>query len=98
MDKFLQEYTPFVKDAAERALKTFAGGFIVGANLAGAAVNVALSDINWLHGLDVGAGTTVVSLIFSLGSLKLGSSGTASLTKVVTAVKRPRKGTPRQAA
>lgn len=77
-------------DAAERAAKTFAGGFIVGAGLLGAALNtvvgnvtVAASQINWVHGLDVGAGTTVVSLLFSLASLKLGNPGTASLTKAV---------------
>lgn len=97
MDKFLQQYEPFLKDAAERAVKTFAGGFIVGANLMGAAVNVALSDIDWVHGVDVGAGTTVVSLIFSLGSLKFGSTGTASVTKVV-AVKPRKAAAPRKKA
>ncbi|MEU9805008.1 holin [Mycobacterium sp. NPDC050853] len=86
--------TPAIKnaavDAAERAVKTFAGGFIVGAGLLGAAVyavsgqvTVAASQINWAHGLDVGAGTTVVSLLFSLASLKLGNEGTASVTKSV---------------
>lgn len=78
---------PWLKDAAidavERAIKTFAGGFIVGANLAGAAVNAALSEIDWESGLDVGAGTLAVSLIFSAASIKLGRSGTASATKAV---------------
>ncbi|PVA66225.1 holin [Mycobacteroides abscessus] len=78
---------PWFKDAAidtvERAVKTFAGGFIVGANLAGAAVNAALSEIDWQGGLDVGAGTLAVSLIFSAASIKLGRSGTASATNAV---------------
>lgn len=78
---------PWLKDAAidiaERAIKTFAGGFIVGANLAGAAVNAALTEIDWERGLDVGFGTLAVSLIFSAASIKLGRSGTASATNAV---------------
>ncbi|MDM2398182.1 hypothetical protein PP613_04010 [Mycobacteroides abscessus] len=70
-------------DAAERAIKTFAGGFIVGANLAGAAVNAALTEIDWQRGFDFGAGTLAVSLIFSAASIKLGRSGTASATNAV---------------
>lgn len=70
-------------DAAERAIKTFAGGFIVGANLAGAAVNAALTEIDWHRGLDVGFGTLAVSIVFSAASIKLGRSGTASATKAV---------------
>jgi hypothetical protein len=70
-------------DAAERAIKTFAGGFIVGANLAGAAVNAALTDIDWQTGFDVGAGTLAVSVLLSAASIKLGRSGTASATKAV---------------
>lgn len=94
--------SPDLKDAAvdagERAVKTFAGGFIVGAGLLGAAVDavtgqvtVAASQINWAHGLDVGAGTTVVSLLFSLASIKLGNPGTASLTKAVIGMFTTRK-------
>ncbi|QSM88812.1 holin [Mycobacterium phage prophi91-3] len=85
-------------DAGERAVKTFAGGFIVGAGLIDAALNtvvgnvtVAASQINWAHGLDVGAGTTVVSLLFSLASIKLGNPGTASLTKAVIGVFKARQ-------
>ncbi|RIT69202.1 holin [Mycobacteroides abscessus] len=85
-------------DAAERAAKTFAGGFIVGAGLLGAAVDsvtgqvtVAASQINWAHGLDIGAGTTVVSLLFSLASIKLGNPGTASLTKAVIGMFKARQ-------
>lgn len=94
--------SPDLKDAAvdagERAVKTFAGGFIVGAGLLGAAVDsvtgqvtVAASQINWAHGLDIGAGTTVVSLLFSLASLKLGNPGTASLTKAVIGMFKARQ-------
>ncbi|SKH54925.1 Uncharacterised protein [Mycobacteroides abscessus subsp. massiliense] len=85
-------------DASERAVKTFAGGFIVGAGLLGAAVDavtgqvtVAASQISWAHGLDVGAGTTVVSLLFSLASIKLGNPGTASLTKAVIGMFKARQ-------
>ncbi|SIG06747.1 Uncharacterised protein [Mycobacteroides abscessus subsp. abscessus] len=78
---------PWAKDAlvdtAERAIKTFAGGFIVGANLAGAAVNTALTEIDWQQGVNVGAGTLAVSLIFSATSIKFGRFGTASATNAV---------------
>ncbi|SIK62823.1 holin [Mycobacteroides abscessus] len=70
-------------DAAERAIKTFAGGFIVGANLADAAVNAALTEIDWQSGINVGAGTLAISVLFSAASISLGQSGTASATKAV---------------
>ncbi|SLC02332.1 holin [Mycobacteroides abscessus] len=70
-------------DATERAIKTFAGGFIVGANLTGAVVNAALTEIDWQRGFDVGAGTLAISVLFSAASVKLGQSGTASATKAV---------------
>lgn len=80
----------FAIDAGERAVKTFAGGFIVGANLISAAGSVAtgqgtvaLSEIEWERGLDFGAGTLVVSILFSLWSIKRGNPGTASATKAV---------------
>ncbi|WP_078324480.1 holin [Mycobacteroides salmoniphilum] len=80
----------FAVDAGERAAKTFAGGFIVGANLLGAAGavatgqgTVALSEIDWERGLDCGAGTLFVSILFSLWSIKRGNPGTASATKAV---------------
>ncbi|WP_100466655.1 holin [Mycobacteroides abscessus] len=85
---------PWAKDAAidtvERAVKTFAGGFIVGAELLQVGLDVltgqgavAFSEIDWTQGLDVGAGTTVASLIFSVASIKLGKRGTASATNAV---------------
>lgn len=85
MNEFLQEYTPFLKDAAERAVKTFAGGVLygLGSPIVDAGFHVALSDLPLRHALDVGLGTTVASLIFSLASIKFGTSGTASLTKAV---------------
>lgn len=83
-----EKYRPTVKDIAERAVKTFAGGFIIGANLPGAAVNVAISDIDWVAGIDFGAGTLVVSLLFSAASLKRGNPGTASLTSAVSLSER----------
>lgn len=81
----LSKYVPFLKDAGERAVKTFAGGFITGAGLSALGGSVAASDIPWMHGVDVGLGTTVLSVVFSLASLKVGSPGTASLTNAVEA-------------
>lgn len=74
---------PFVIDLIERAVKTFAGGFLTGAGLSVANGSVAATAIPWEHGLDIAVGTTVLSLIFSLASFKIGTSGTASLTKAV---------------
>lgn len=80
----------FAVDAGERAVKTFAGGFIYGANLVQAGIDVfagqgtvAFSQIDWVGGLDVGSGTAVASIAFSLLSLKRGNPGTASATKAV---------------
>lgn len=85
-----RQYLPTVKDLAERGIKTFAGGFIVGSNLGGVAFNAiagspteAATDINWDQGLNVGLGTLAVSILFSLASIKLGNAGTASVTKAV---------------
>ena len=78
------KYLPTMVDIGERLAKTFAGGFIVGSGLPAAALDIAASQINWEHGLDVGLGTTAVSAIFSLASLKVNNPG-ASLSRFVAA-------------
>ena len=89
-----EKYQATVKDIGERAVKTFAGGFIVGAHLIDAATGlavgqgtVAFSDIDWAGGFDVGSGTLVLSILFSLWSLRRGNPGTASLTTAVELAK-----------
>lgn len=92
MDQFLRDHTPFLKDLGERAGKTFAGGFLYGLGSDALAAfqtgGVAASDLHWVHAIDVGVGTTVLSLVFSAASLKIGNSGTASLTNAVRPVKQ----------
>lgn len=69
----------FILDTAERAIKTFAQALI--AYFGAGALDVLSAD--WGEALSVGAGAAVLSLLTSLGSLKLGASGTASATGAV---------------
>jgi len=69
----------FVKDAAERAIKTFAQTLL--AYFGASALDVL--HANWGNALSVAAGATVLSVLSSLVSVNLGNSGTASLTTAV---------------
>jgi hypothetical protein len=69
----------FLKDAAERAAKTFAQTLL--AYFGASALDVLHAD--WGNGLSVAAGAVVLSLLSSVVSLNLGNSGTASMTKAV---------------
>lgn len=69
----------FLKDAAERAVKTFAQTLL--AYFGADAFNVL--EANWGNGLSVAAGAVALSVLTSLGSFQFGNSGTASLTKAV---------------
>jgi hypothetical protein len=69
----------FLLDAGERALKAFAYSLL--AYLGTGALDVLHAD--WTGGLSVSLGATVLSVLGSIASLKLGSSGTASATNAV---------------
>jgi hypothetical protein len=70
----------FWKDAAERAAKSFAQAVIIAL---GADHVFNVLHANLLELVGIGAGGAALSLLTSLASLKLGSTGTASLTKAV---------------
>lgn len=69
----------FVKDAAERAVKTFAQTLL--AYFGASALDILHAD--WGNALSVSAGAVVLSVLTSLLSVKFGNSGTASLTTAV---------------
>lgn len=71
--------TAFAKDAIERAVKTFAQALL--AYFGAGAVNVLTAD--WGEALAVAGTAAFLSVLTSLGSLKLGNSGTASATAAV---------------
>lgn len=72
--------TPFVKDAAERALKTFAQALLAVLTVQGVSD---LLSVDWPRALSVAALAAVVSVLTSLLSFKFGHSGTASATDAV---------------
>lgn len=79
-------------DAGERAGKTFAQAFLA---VVGVSSGVSdFSSVQWIHAAEVGAVAVVLSFLTSLASLKIGNSGTASLTNAV----EPSKPTPKAAA
>lgn len=65
--------TKFVKDTAERAIKTFAQAL-----LAGITVGSAITDIDWASGASIAATAAVYSLITSVISSSIGKPDTAS--------------------
>jgi hypothetical protein len=71
-------------DTTERSLKTFAYS-TVGALPVGAAAQ-SFAGVPWLDAALVGASAAVLSVLGSIASLKVGTSGTASLTKAVELV------------
>lgn len=70
----------FAVDAAERCARAFASS-VLAVLAVGDGLNVLHAD--WLDALGVGLGAAVVSLLTSLAALKIGSAGTASLTRAV---------------
>lgn len=64
----------FWKDAAERAIKTFAQ-----AAVAILALSAGLIDVNWVDTVSVAGLAGVISLFTSIGSAGVGSSESASL-------------------
>lgn len=71
----------FVQDLAERAGKTFAQAFLAAAGVSGAMAD--FHSVPWVHAGEVGVVAVVFSMLTSLASLKIGNSGTASLTSAV---------------
>ena len=67
----------FLKDMAERAIKTAAQSAI-----ASLVLYSTVSEVDWRHCLGVVALATLVSVLTSLGSLKLGDKCTASAVKL----------------
>lgn len=78
------KFPPFVADLGERALKTFAYATL-GA-LPATAATTEFTGVPWLAAVSVGLSATVLSVLGSLASFKIGRSGTASLTKAVEPV------------
>jgi hypothetical protein len=70
----------FLLDLAERAVKTFAQ-VLVATFAVGDGFDVVHAD--WGNALSLAAGATVLSILTSVASLKLGNSGTASATTAV---------------
>lgn len=68
----------FLKDTAERALKTFAQTVV-----AVLAIGVPLWSVDWMEALGLGLTAAVVSLLTSVASGGFGNRGTASLTHAV---------------
>jgi hypothetical protein len=68
----------FWRDAAERAVKTFAEAAL--ATLGAGALNVLTVD--WVGVLSLGAGASVLSLLASVASAGIGTKGTASAVEL----------------
>lgn len=76
---------PFLKDAFERAAKSFVGGVItyVFEGVIAGGVHVLGQRVPWWHSVEFGLGAVCASLVFSLWSRHVGRKGTASLTRAV---------------
>jgi hypothetical protein len=62
---------------ADRALKSFAASLLL--LLGGGTVGLNLLQVDWLQALGTAAGTTVISVLFSVASAPVGEPGTTSL-------------------
>lgn len=71
----------FWKDAAERAIKTFVQTLAATLFVGGATHGI--QDLPWMAALSVSASALVLSVLTSVASLGVGTSGTASLTSAV---------------
>jgi len=77
--------TSWLKDAIERAGKSFTGAAITWAfeGVISGGIHAVGRGGLWWQCAEFGAGTAIVSVVFSWWSRRIGSRGTASLTKVV---------------
>lgn len=71
----------FWRDVAERAIKTFVYTMLGALPPLSAATPI--TGVPWAAAASIAASATVLSVLGSIVSLKIGSSGTASLTKAV---------------
>lgn len=76
----------FLKDTAERAIKTFAQT-LLGAVGAGA-VLPAVTEIDWTQGAAIGATAAIVSILTSIVSSGIGNNGSASVVHEVVNVEK----------
>jgi hypothetical protein len=67
----------FLKDAAERALKTFAQSLLAALTLSG----VDVLHLDWGQTLSVAGTATAISVLTSIVSVTVGDQGTASLVR-----------------
>lgn len=67
----------FIKDMAERAIKTFAQTAAASLSIEG----LAFEDVNWVHILSVAGMAALLSVLMSIGSYNFGDKGTASIVK-----------------
>ena len=70
----------FLKDAAERAAKSFSYAVIA---VFGVGDGFDAFHADWGNALSLGLGSAVLSVLGSVASYKVGNSGTASLTDAV---------------
>lgn len=76
----------FLRDVAERAVKSFAGGLLSFLTVAG----VTVLDVDWEPALASGGTAALVSVLLSIVSLPIGGNGTASLVPQVVTESRGR--------
>jgi hypothetical protein len=69
----------WLKDAAERAIKTFAQSALATLGLG----TLDVLTVNWVGVVSIGAGAALISVLTSVASEPVGVGGTASLTKAV---------------
>lgn len=70
----------FWRDAAERAIKTFAQALLSVIAVAG----VTVLTVDWVEAFAIGATAALVSVLTSIVSVKIGEEDTASLVHEVT--------------
>lgn len=70
----------WLKDAAERAVKTFCQALLTLMTL-----GTAITDVDWGSAAAISATAAVVSVLMSVVSAGVANNGTASLTKAVEA-------------
>lgn len=75
----------WLKDAIERAVKTFAQALLGALTVSGADV----LHMSWGQALSIGATATAISVLTSVLSAGVGSPGTASVTNAVEAAPAP---------
>lgn len=76
----------FLKDVAERAVKTFAQTLL--ATVGTGAVLPAVTDVDWGNGAAIGATAAIISILTSIVTSGLGSNGTASAVPQVVNAER----------